>query len=178
MNKNQNGVTITILVVTIIVFAIILGVTISVSTELLSDTKLKSYISEMLLVQSKAKSIGETLNFEGILGKTDADSRNKIIALGLEGKVGNKFNGNGRLNNDKHKAQVSNIAKSGTASSLWYIWDANVLKANGFDPQMLAEGQYYIVNLSTGEIIYSQGFTPLTDRSNVLFSLQSMLDYN
>ena len=57
MLKNQNGVTVAALVVTIIVLGILASVTISVTTDLMTDSKVKTYITNMLLVQGKAESL-------------------------------------------------------------------------------------------------------------------------
>ena len=175
MKKNQNGVTMTILVVTIIVLTILLSVTMNVSTDLLSDTKIKSYISEMLLVQARVKSMGETFEFEGIINSsTGIIDTSKSAQLGYPSeKIGTKVDSLPGA----YTSQVSNEAKNDPGKRYWYTWNANTLAANGFDSDMITSGQQYYVNYKTGEVIYSKGYSPLSNKSVTLYSLQNMINY-
>ena len=168
MKKSQSGITVTILAVTIIIMAILLGVTMNVSTDLLSDTRLKTHISEMLLVQAKVKSMGETLEFEGAFSSSGALDTDKVAAIGFTNKVGTHIS-----LNSKYKNQVSDEAKS---SNRWYKWGANELTQNGFDKDMLTDDEVYFVDYMTGEVVSSTGYTSIADKATHHYSLQNMID--
>ncbi len=172
MKKNQNGVTMAILVVTIIVFTILLSVTMNVSTKLLTDTKIKSYVAEMLLVQARVKSMAETLEFEGAIDPSSgALDTYKIGVIGLTGKTGDRIN-----LPSTYFDQVSDEGKTNPGLNFWYRWNNNTLLANGFDSDMLTDGAYYFVNFKTGEVVNSKGYTPV-NKPVTLYSLQNMIKY-
>ena len=192
MKKSQNGITMTALAVTLIVLAILLAVTINASTELISDSKIKSFITEMYIIQGKVLSMGETLDFEGFeytvdgsgtssdvvqlallknLGYIKYDNTNTTITVN---KIGTKLNPANISqipgfdeNKQKYASDTENINK-------WYIWDKNVLAANGYNSDMIGDEHYY-VNYGTGEIVFNQGFTSVNKLNTKAYSLSEML---
>lgn len=140
MIKNNRGVTLSVLVVTIIVIMILAGVTITTSDLLIKDTKAKSVVSNMYLVKGKAETLYEDYQFStaGVLPDSSA-------TLG-------------------QKVDVSTLTTYGVTStgdtevdSTWYRWGKSVLEANGLEPGMLGGTSEFIVNYATGDVIYTAG---------------------
>jgi len=67
MYKKSEGVTLVSLVLTIVVMFILIGVTIESGTELLRSSKLKTVITNMMLIQSRAEVIYEKYTFDDTL---------------------------------------------------------------------------------------------------------------
>lgn len=162
MLKNQNGVTVAALVVTIIVLGILASVTISVTTDLMTDSKVKTYITNMLLVQGKAESLYEKYEFEGTSDNPDAD-------------IGNEYMG---TKTDLNSLETFKKYLDGTNNDkYWYKWTQNTLSNNGLDPEMLTSGsEYYLVNYESGEVIYSKGFKG--EGSTTYYTLTEMQSYS
>ena len=61
------------------------------------------------------------------------------------------------------------------ADDLWYIWKKSELTELGMDPEMLPSNLiYYVVNYTTGEVIYSQGAK--NDNGRLVYTLTDMLE--
>lgn len=140
MIKNNRGVTLSALVVTIIVIMILAGVTVTTSDLLIKDTKAKSVVSNMYLVKGKAETLYEDYQF----------SNNTTLPT-TDTKLGTKVD-------------VSSLATYGVSSTgdtevdgTWYKWNKAVLEANGLEPGMLGGTSEFIVNYATGEVIYTAG---------------------
>lgn len=155
MIKNQRGVTLSALVITIIVLVILAGVTIGATTDLMSDSKVKTYITNMLLVQAKAESLYEKYQFEG----TDLGAGNEY--MGTKENIANM--------------EKYNISSDGTTDDYWYKWTQTTLSKNGLDPEMLeTSSENFFVNYESGEVVYSNGFV---DKNGTrYFSLSEMLE--
>ena len=128
MLKNDKGVTLAMLIVTIIVIIILSITTISASEMLLKNTKIRNTTTNMILVKGKVEALYEEYSFNDTLEKD---------------YVGTKVN-------DVSMYGVDNAGK-------WYKWDKENLTYLGFDEGMLIDGAEYIVNYETGEVIYTLG---------------------
>ena len=53
----------------------------------------------------------------------------------------------------------------------WYIWDKNTQELIDLNID-ITENEYYIVNYSDGEVIYSEGYTDL--ENNRVYTLSEM----
>lgn len=138
MLKNEHGITLTILVVTIIVILILASVGIYNSEYLVRDTKAKSIISNMYLVKGKVETIYEEYQF----------SANAELLIGTQVAQGEIS-----LFPSKYGAVLDNNTKD-----FWYTWNKENLETVGLSPEMLSNDEVkYIVNYATGEVIYTKG---------------------
>ncbi len=178
--KNQKGVTISALVITIIVLSLLLGITVRVATDLLSSSKVKTYITEMYMVQAKVKTIGEELEFAGYdFTKESSDSANAniLVETNLLNKIGLQIPVDelstilpASVYEVEDNVSVENADK-------WFQWSRVTLTQNGFDANMLkTEESFYYVNYGNGEIVYANGFAPNGNNSTeIIYSLTDML---
>lgn len=130
MLKNNKGVTLSILVITIIVTIILAGTVITASNLIITSTKAKTVVTNMYLIQGKAEALNEEYEF------------NNIDISNYAGKVVSDLNGYGVMAN---------------AGDKWFEWDEATLIDLGFDKNMLSNGGEFIVNYTTGEVIYTKG---------------------
>lgn len=128
MLKNNKGVTLTMLVITIIIIVILAGTTITASDLLIKQTKSKNVTTNMILVKAKAEALYEEYTFN---------------ETAEESYVGTKV------------TDVSSYGAENTGK--WYKWGPSELASLGFDENMLANGGEFIVNYETGEVIYTLG---------------------
>lgn len=149
MLKNNHGITLTVLVVTIIVIIILASIVITTSNSLIKDTKSKSIVSNMYLVKAKAEAIYDDYNFaeEGTLPGTQV-AVSSLSTYGVS-PTGNKED-----------------------DEAWYRWNKSNLETLGLDPEMLPSSGEYIVNYSTGEVIYTLGNKD--DLGNTRYTLTQM----
>lgn len=146
--KNQKGVTLTSLVVTIVVIFILAGVTITATTDVLYDSKRKSNITNLRLVQMSAESVFEEFDFNGI------DTANMGV---------------GASSSDLSKCNIDG------SNTNWYKWNKETLELNGLDPEMLAnDGDFFLINCVTNEVAISTGYMPKD--GNKIYTLTDMLN--
>ena len=160
MLKNNHGVTLSILVVTIIVIFIIGGITISATSSLLIDTKAKNALSNMYLIKGKMETIYEEHQFSGkdliYAGTNNENVSTKVTDISTLSQYG--------------------ISSDGTTDNYWYIWDRDTLEALGFDRSMLQkEDSKYIVNYISGEVIYTKGVK--SDSGEKLYTFTDISNY-
>lgn len=160
MLKNNHGVTLSILVVTIIVIFIIGGITISATSSLLIDTKAKNALSNMYLIKGKMETIYEEHQFSGkdlkFAGTDNPNISTKVSNISTLSQYG--------------------ISSDGTTDNYWYIWDRDTLEALGFDRSMLQkEDSKYIVNYISGEVIYTKGVK--SDSGEKLYTFTDISNY-
>ena len=160
MLKNNHGVTLSILVVTIIVIFIIGGITISATSSLLIDTKAKNALSNMYLIKGKMETIYEEHQFSEkdliYAGTNDENVSTKVTDISTLSQYG--------------------ISSDGTTDNYWYIWDRDTLEALGFDRSMLQkEDSKYIVNYISGEVIYTKGVK--SDSGEKLYTFTDISNY-
>lgn len=135
MLKNDRGVTLAILVTTIIVIIILAGTTITASDMIITSTKAKTVVTNMYLVSRKAESMYEEYQFNGT----------------SEPYTGTKISDTTSLNS------YFKDSYSQPTDSKWYSWDKSVLTSLGFDDEMLSDDAQFIVNYVDGQVIYTKG---------------------
>lgn len=148
MLKKNKGVTLSVLVVTIVVIFILAGITISTSDMLIKDTKKKDIIANMYIVKGKAEVIYDDYKF------SEED------ATHLAGT-------------SVSSSDVASYNATTNADDLWYRWDKATLSNLGLDPEMLQGSGQFIVNYNTGEVIYTLGCEG--ESGNTIYTLTDML---
>lgn len=152
MKKNQKGITIVSLVITIVILLIIGGVTVTVGTSVIKQATLKTVNTNMMLIQAKAKTIAEQAKFNN-----NTDNYKGIILSEISG--------------DK---KVDKVLDAGIIedASKYYLLSKDDLVSMGLEKINIEDG--YIVNYETEEVIYVKGYEndgityyKLTDMRNV-----------
>ena len=112
--KNNNGITMITLVITIIILLILAGVSIGTGNNIIKQSNLENIKTNMLLIKVKAKEYVENANFKlGTNFETSADKENRIISAkeelkGEEIKDISIFNENIDINQDQLTTDNSN----------------------------------------------------------------------
>lgn len=154
MLKNKKGITILALMITVIVLLILTGVSVNMGFSIIKNVRAGRLISNMAMVKAKAQTIYEENEFDetSLVGEEC-----EIIDLSDE---------------EKQLLKIDNTWK-------WYKWNANILKEQGLDTQMLGKSEYFFVNYEHEEILYSRG-TSLDGKTTYhsLTGLQYMLENN
>lgn len=153
MKKNNKGITIIALIVTIIIMMILASVTIEFGTGEIQRAKLEDIKTTMLLIQGRAKivaekeSFGESYDNTGMVKLADATSYNISNLQSIFNSLGD----------------TSNL----------YIWEQTAMDNNNIDVEITTE-DFFVVDYSTGEVYYSLGYTyegntyySLTDMQNI-----------
>lgn len=135
-NSSEKGITLTTLVITIIVIAIIASVSVYVGTDIIKQANLQNVNTNMMLIQAKVKTISEQAKFNK---DTSNYKGKKLIEV-----VGNK----------KIDELVSNNIIEDQEK--YYLLSQDDLNEMGFEKIQIEDG--YIVNYDTNEIIYVKGF--------------------
>ena len=144
MIKNNRGVTLSALVVTVIVIILLAGITITTSDLVIKKTRSKNMYSNMYLIKGKVETIYEDYTFDPTdLTKSLAGTQVDAYSLA-----------------DMPYGKGIDLTDT-NVNSLWYMWNKTTLKSLGFDPHMISSDSddvFFIVNYATGEVIYSKGF--------------------
>lgn len=133
--KNEKGITMVALVVTILIMAVLAGATFSIGDNIVKQAKLQTLNTNMLLLQAKIKSIAEEASFNK---NTDNYKGQKVSEVSND-KV-DKLKENGVIDNTEQ----------------CYLLSQDDLNSLGLEKVKVDDG--YIVNYETEEIIYVRGF--------------------
>lgn len=135
MKNNQNGITLLILSITLVVLLILATVTINTGYNVLIDVRAGRIISNLDLVKIKADAIYDNFEFNG--------DKSLLVGAG-----GTKY----RLSNIDELDQLEGI-ETGYENYNWYKWDTQTLRDLG-----LSEYNGLIfVNYENDKVIYSEG---------------------
>lgn len=153
MNKNQKGITIVSLVITIIILLIIGGVSVTVGTSVIKQATITNINTNMMLIQAKTKTIAEQAKFNN-----NQDN--------YKGTVLSEVSGNKKVNKILEAGIIEDASK-------YYLLSKDDLVSMGLEKIDIEDG--YIVNYETEEIIYVKGYEndgityhKLTDMKNVV----------
>lgn len=135
-NSSEKGITLTTLVITIIVIAIIASVSVYVGTDIIKQANLQNINTNMMLIQAKVKTISEQAKFNK---DTSNYKGKKLIEVVGNRKVDELVSNN--IIEDQEK---------------YYLLSQDDLNEMGFEKIQIEDG--YIVNYDTNEIIYVKGF--------------------
>lgn len=147
--KEQKGITLVALIITIIVMIILAAVTIHFGTNLLDKSKKEDLKTTMLLIQSKAKIIKEKKEFgdiEELTGVSLSNNTEYIISQNFQKKL-----------NTIEKADL-------------YILNSENLTSMGITDKT-DNKEFYVVDYNNSEIYYSLGYK---EGKSTLYSLSEL----
>lgn len=149
--KNNKGITLVALIITIITMSILIGITVSSGGDLLQKSKMSDYIGYMKLVKARADVVLEDDWFEGDV----------LTGVSLS-------------SSDAYYAQVSNvITKKGYDNTSKYEikkWNGSIIASQGIDKSILGnDDEYFVVVFDkekgeTVDVLYSTGCAIDTNR--------------
>lgn len=148
--KQNKGITIVALIVTIIIMLILASVTIQFGTGEIEKAKLEDIKTTMLLIKGRAQIVadkeefGETYDKNGMLKLADAT--------------------------DYDTSNLQNIFDTLEDTSNLYIWEQTAMDNNNIDVEITNE-DFFVMDYSTGEVYYSLGYTY---KGNTYYSLSQM----
>lgn len=150
--KNNKGVTILILVVTIVLMLILAGVSLNTGFSVLDDMRMGSLVSNMNLVQAKAEVIYENYTFYN----NDTDC---LVGSGPYQIDHSLQLGDVKLSQEELQmiAQEAEVSEEEVQNWDWYQWSRADLEAQDLDADMLAEDEFFYIHYESAEVICSQG---------------------
>lgn len=148
LSKKTNGITLIALVITIVILAIIVGVSVNVGGKLFNNVNLKTLDTNMLLIQAKVKVISEKNHFD----ENTPLKGTKVADITNDSDI-NKLKSEGVINESEQTYQS------------YYLWNQDILNEEGLDSIELKNSEKYIVNYETEEIIYIPGYKHTDDKT-------------
>ena len=149
MLKNEKGVTLTLLIATIIAMSIILGITMSSADDLLRNSQKNKIRTSMYMVQSKAEILLENYLFD------ETDNLGKEASLSLINKVGWEI---------------------GDTKYIYRVWDKDILNGHGIKIKDFLDEDSFIVryDLENDEvdIAFPKGY--VDKQGNIQYTLSSL----
>ena len=152
--KNNKGITLVSLVITIVVLIIISGITANLSNDLIKQARLQDLKTNMLLIQAKAKTLAEEVNFETAnLDKTKEEHITKINEIKGTKLIGTAL----ETSSEEVKTAASNAGLTET-TDYYYLSEENLVQM-GINIKV-PEGAYYLVKYSfeDTEVVYTKGY--------------------
>ena len=148
MVKNVNGITMLILVITIVVLLILMGVSFNTGYSTLTNVRAGRVISNLNLIKIKLEDIYEDAKF----------NEDETLFVGVDNtkyclaEILNQNSMPGIYNEFTNYSGISTIQN-------WYEWDESILKSQGLDTKILKNGGKIFVNYEDLEVIYTKGAT-------------------
>ena len=137
--KNNRGITMIALILTIIIMLILASITVNIGTSEIEKAKLEDLKTTMLSIKGRVKIIVDKLAFE------------------------DTFDNTGMLAYDDATLYTSNIPGELKVileedTSNLYIWDQTAMENNNITDVEITEEDFFIMDYETKEVYYSQGF--------------------
>ncbi len=144
MLKNNKGITILALVITILVLLVLTSVSLGTGYSVITDIKLGRTVSNMALVKAKAETVYEQYQFS----KNSEDLIGEPVSVDF-------------LSQGEIQLIEQNAGKTGLAASTWYKWDAETLAKQGLDPSLIQDKETiaFFVNYEFDEVAWNKGTT-------------------
>lgn len=172
--KEEKGITLIVLVVTIVVLLILASITMNGGNDIIDKSKLEGLKTNMLLIQTKAKEYVENAKFElGIKPEEATEAMKEKARLELEGEnKGTKVNIGESIANEANRIGISQdeIEKG----NVFWLSTSNLEKMGIKNTKSDEKKGYYIIvyNLeeATAEIYNTVGYKDrysLTDIENI-----------
>jgi hypothetical protein len=142
MFKNNKGVTLMILTVTIIAMCIIFGITIITGDTLIKNTQKNRLKNTMYLIQARASDLLEDYLFD-FEDPLDSSIDNDTKKMYLGGEV------------MKNNSAISDVGfEEKTTKYIYCKWDEDSLKSQGISTDNIENGDYFIIqyNIKDAEV--------------------------
>ena len=171
--KENKGITITALVIMIIVIMLLAGITITQGSDLIKNTKVETYLTNMITIRSKAKVYAEETNAE-VWDEEDKTSKREEI-------YSEKYKLTKSSNQTDLIAKVDSKVNTGNGCECYDI-TTDALKDMGLDElaSNSSNGDYVVVydssNYRNLEIIYVPGVKYKGTTYYTLSTLQEAID--
>ena len=147
--KNRNGVTITVLVITIIIMLILFGITFSTSVELLENSQKNKMKTMLYMVQSRAEILLDDYLFENDNNPDNVDNSSALNAVSddiIKSKLAGVYLTNGDIDKIKRVGyETSSATVPAKSEKIYCSWDEATLKSQGIDTKNLAQGDTIII---------------------------------
>ena len=150
--KNNKGVTITVLVLTIIIMLILFGITFSSATDLLRNSQKNKMKTMLYMVQSRAQILLDDFLFEND-GGDEATTKTQINGLD-SGEIQEALKGTYIENITDLKNvgyELGNDALPEKSVRIYCSWNEQTLTDQGIDTKNLAEGDTIIIQYNISE---------------------------
>lgn len=149
--KNNKGITLSALVITIVILIIITSVTLYTGSNIIKQVDLQNVNTDMMLIKAKVKTIAEQAKF-------------------------NKDNSNYKgtpLSNVLNNKKIDKLVDEGIVEDItkYYLLSKDDLNSMGLEKINIADG--YVVNYENEEIIYVRGFE---NEGKIYYKLSDMKD--
>ena len=168
--KRNTGITLTALVIMIIVIMILAGITITQGSDLISNTKVETYVTNMITIRAKAKVYAEEANAEIWDAEDKAAKRAEIYS--------EKYKMTKSANQDEIISKVDSKVNTGNGCECYDV-TKDTLKQMGLNDlaNETNDGDYVVVYDSSDyknmDIVYVQGIEYKKSKYYTLSSLQA-----
>ena len=163
MKKNNKGIALMTLVLTIMVIFILASIAIPTGNELVIKSKLNRFLTVMSLMKIETEKLYEDYEF---------DNDSQILTIDGTAEPINNINSILNLLSEDEK---NLIITSGT----WYKWNKDTLDYLGIDVKKIIKdenSEFFCINYETGEILFNSGII-IDNENNVRYTLTGLLDY-
>ena len=145
--KQDKGITLLVLSITIIVMLIIAGISLYEGKNIVKNAQLENIKTNMLLIQAKGKIIAEEANFNKTTTENGEEQKqylgtNLNIAISADSVL---------------SSSITNVLQSEEMEK-YYVLGQDDLNTMGLNKIEISDGVYYIINYETEEIIYIPGY--------------------
>lgn len=166
--KENKGVTLVALMVTIVIMVILASITIYSSTNMIKEAQIEEMKTNMLLIEAKAREYVEEVNFK--MGpQKDATKKAEAIQEIYITKVGLK------LANDVSLA-ISVPTESGIDLSTCYAVTETALNNMGLNKIELQDGEYYLIKFNEEEATVEEIYNTLGYKGNYSLTQLESID--
>lgn len=144
--RNENGVTLIALIITIIVMLIIAGIGIYAGQDSIKKAQLESLKTNMLLIKAKTKEYVEQVNFKA--GPTNDQSKAEVARKEIyvdSGKLTKISDAPSEVQNEVGKLNLQNDKQN-------YYAPREALDNMGLNQVSTGEGNYYIISFDENNI--------------------------
>lgn len=148
--RKENGITIIVLVITIIVLMIIAGISINEGGKSINMSKLENLKTNMLLIKAKAKEYAENANFKlgTNIDSLSSEDKDKRIETALKELTGEKVSEADYNILENIKIDISNIPEY----VYYYKLTDDNLKQLGLGSIKLEKDEFYIIEYNIKDI--------------------------